>query len=240
MKSHSSSCSAALVTITNARGAGIEIVQGQVLHLVQHRTSCRAARMVEILLHLMLAVDRNRAAAGELRHIDAVQRARKADVDSVMHQPLAPHAIAQTDRGHEVDHALLQNARAHTLDHVLFAARFEHHRIDSLEMEQMSEQKPGRTAADNAYLCTHAVLQQPFHFGDQIVLTHVAGPVGALVEIVPRRSTGMRAIKNQLLVDGVLRKQILIEAAHGAAQDVFLLEVVFLVELFSSGELHLQ
>ena len=104
----------------------------------------------------------------------------------------------------------------------------------------MSEQKSRRTAADNTYLCAHAFLQQPFHFRDQIVLGHAAGPVGALVEIVPRRSAGVRAIKNQLLVDRVLREQILIEPAHGAAQYVFLLEVVFLVELFGGRELHLQ
>jgi hypothetical protein len=93
-----------------------------ILHLVQHGAPSGAARLVQIFLNLILTVDSDCAATGQIVHVDAMAGATEADIDPVVDKPLALHAIAYADFGHEIDHALFQHTGTHPVNHILFAA----------------------------------------------------------------------------------------------------------------------
>jgi len=124
----------AVVPVPDARLCGIDVVQRQVFHPVQQRTPRGAPRRVEILLDFVLAIDRDRASAGKLMHVDAMALAAEADMDAVVDESLALHALAQSDGVQQIHGALFQNARAHAIDHILFAACFEDHGVDAVQM----------------------------------------------------------------------------------------------------------
>src|SRR6185503_6031513 len=91
-------------------------------------------------------------AAGELRHIDAVTASLKTDVQLVVAQPTAADAGTDAHGRQEVDGALLQHARAHAIDHVIARTVLQDDRVDPVEVQQVPEQEPGRTGADDSYL----------------------------------------------------------------------------------------
>src|SRR5690242_21632496 len=66
----------------------------------------------QILQDLVLGVDRNDAAVGAIVQVDAVAAAIKAQLEAVVHETLAFHALAGADLGHQVDGGLLQHAGA--------------------------------------------------------------------------------------------------------------------------------
>ena len=117
----------AVVLKANARRRRIEIVQRQVFDFMQQRTSGGPPCRVQIFLQFVLTVDRDGAAAGQLVHVDAMARAAEADVDAVMDEALAPHAVAESDGVEQIDRALFEDAGADAVDHVFLAPRFEDH-----------------------------------------------------------------------------------------------------------------
>src|SRR6516225_1937262 len=66
-----------------------------------------------------------------------------------MPEPLAPQTRSDANLVEDVDAALLEDTRPHALLNVVAAAVLDHHRLDALEMEQMRQQQPGRTSADD-------------------------------------------------------------------------------------------
>ncbi len=76
-------------------------------------------------------------------------------VDAVMHQALATHALADARLVERVDRALLQHARADALFDVLAAPGFEDDGIDAAALQQLSEQQAGGAGADDGDLGTH-------------------------------------------------------------------------------------
>src|SRR5262249_58859454 len=93
-----------------------------------------------------------RAPAGQCGEIDAVAAPAEAQLDAAVYQPLAPHAIAHAALGEQVYRALLQHAGAHAALAILAAAELQHDGLDAEEMQQMREQQPGRSRADDADL----------------------------------------------------------------------------------------
>src|SRR5262245_51227496 len=86
----------------------------------------------EISDHLILAVNCDRLAAGELRHIDVMTTSIEADVQPVVAQSLTFEPLSHAHRNHQIDRALLEHARTDALDHVVAAAIFDDYRVNSV------------------------------------------------------------------------------------------------------------
>ena len=73
-------------------------------------------------------------------------------VDAVVDDSLAVHALADAGVAQKVDRALLENARADAVLDVFAAAVLEHDALDAVDLEQPREREPGRAGADDADL----------------------------------------------------------------------------------------
>ena len=142
----------AVLPKTDARRVRVEVVDAHVIDLEVQRAAGRQARLDEIVDDLVLTVDGDRAAAGELGHVDAVPRAAEGEIDAIVPQPFAREPFADANLVHQIDRALLEHARANPLDHVLPAALFEDDGVDALEMQQLPEHQSGGARADDADL----------------------------------------------------------------------------------------
>ena len=132
-----------------------------VLDLEMQPGAGRNARGDQILHHLLLPVDRDRAPSRELVEGDAMIRALEAQRDAAMDEPFAVQARTESGLAHEVDGALLEHTRAHALLNVLSAAALHHHALDAGSREQMREHEPRRSRANDAdlrLLSPHALL----------------------------------------------------------------------------------
>ena len=134
------------------RAVGLDIVDAHVIRLEQDAPARGKARCDQVLHDFLLCVHRDRAPAGQCWEIDAVATPAEAQLDAVVYQSLAPHAIAHAALVEEVNRALLQHPGAHAVLAVLAAAELQHDRLDAGEMQQMREQQPGRSRADDADL----------------------------------------------------------------------------------------
>ena len=130
-------------------------MHGDVLDLVEQRPAGREAGLDEVGDDPVLAVDRDRAAAGQLAHRDPVAPSREAELDAVMDEALRLDAAGEAGLPEHVHGALLEHARPHPLLDVLAAAVLEHDGLDALEAEQVGEQEPGRPCADDPDLGAH-------------------------------------------------------------------------------------
>jgi hypothetical protein len=99
----------------------------------------------------------------------------EAQFYSVMGKAFALHPFTDACFDQQVDGALLEQAGADSLLDVLPAARFQHHGLDALKVEQMREHQPGGSCTDDADLRARIHLSAP--------LTHVVvtstGPLAA-------------------------------------------------------------
>src|SRR3954470_6560955 len=113
------------------------------------------AELDEVLQHLVLGVDGDRAAAGEAVEVDAVAATGEAQLDAVVDEALALEALAGPDLAHQVDRALLQHAGPDRgLDRRARAA-LDDDRLDAAQVEHLREQQPRRPGADDADLGAH-------------------------------------------------------------------------------------
>jgi len=148
-----------LVRETNERLRGIKRVDADVLRLEVQRTRCFNTRVDQVSDDLVLAVDRDGLSGRELRHVDAVPSPVEADVDAFMAKPAALQPLIDTHSAEQIHGALFEHAGADAVNHVLSAAVFDDDGIDAHEMQDMPEQQPGWTGADDAYLSAamHAI-----------------------------------------------------------------------------------
>src|SRR5207244_7179103 len=113
----------------------------------------------QVLDHFLLAVDRD-PFAGQAAKVDAVLLAGKAQLDAVVHEALADHALAYAGRGEQICRPLFQDAGPDSALDVVAAAPFENDGGDALPVEEMGEHEPGRTRGDDADLGSrHPILQ---------------------------------------------------------------------------------
>ena len=145
----------ALVPEADGRALAREVVHAHVLDLEQERRAARDPRRDQVLDDLGLAVDDDAAALREIAQRDAVAPARELQLDAVVDEALALHALAHARSRQQVDRALLEHPGADALLDVLAAARLEHDRVDALELQQAGEHETGRAGADDADLCPH-------------------------------------------------------------------------------------
>ena len=142
----------------------VEAVRGHILDLEQERSAGLDAGGDQVLHDLLLAVDRDAAAAGELVERDPVPTATEAQLHAVVHEPLALEALAHAHLDQELDRALLQHTGADAPLDVLAVAGLEDHGLDPLEVKELPEDKPRRARADDSnlragdVLCAHGVV----------------------------------------------------------------------------------
>jgi len=87
--------------------------------LEMNDAACTKAKRDQVLQHLMLCVNRDRATVSEIVKVNSVTAATKAQLDAVVDEAFAFQALACADLDHEVDGRLLEYARAdRSLDRV--------------------------------------------------------------------------------------------------------------------------
>ncbi len=84
--------------------------------------------------------------------------ALESQLDTVMDEPFASQAIANTGCDEQIDGALLEHAGTHALFDVLTAAPLDDNRLDAFEVEQVRQHQSRRAGADNPDLCPHSAI----------------------------------------------------------------------------------
>ena len=87
----------------------------------------------EVFDHFALAVDGDRT-AGQIREINAMRAAAESQVDTVMHETLALHPLADSYFGEQVSSGLFEKPGANALLTIFPTVYFEHNGVDTLEM----------------------------------------------------------------------------------------------------------
>ena len=93
---------------------------------MEEGASGRATGGDEILHDSVLAVDRDRAATGELAHRDPVALSVEAQLDPVMDEPFPLQPVGEARGAEDVDGSLLEHPGPDARDHVLLGAVLEH------------------------------------------------------------------------------------------------------------------
>ena len=138
-----------------ARPLGLEVVDGHVVDLEQERRAGVEPRSDQVLDDLGLPVDDDAAPARQIAERNAVALAVELELDAVVDDPLALHALPDAGLDEQVGRPLLEHAGADAVLDVLAAAVLEHDRLDALAFEQARERQPGRAGADDADLRPH-------------------------------------------------------------------------------------
>ena len=79
----------------------------------------------------VLAINRDRASARELKHIDAMAASIESQLDSMMNEPQLLHAFRHADFTHQIRRALFEHTRADAFLTVFPAAILHDDRLDS-------------------------------------------------------------------------------------------------------------
>jgi hypothetical protein len=155
----------AVVAVAQRRLVGVDALWRHVLGPEQERRAGFDASGDQVLNDLLLAVNRDAAAVGQLVERDSVALAAEAQLNAVVHEPLPLEALAHAHLEQEVDGALLEHAGADAALYVVAVASLEDDRLDALEMQELPEhqaRRPGSHDSDlraGDVLCAHGVVQ---------------------------------------------------------------------------------
>ena len=129
-----------------------ERVQLDLVGFVDDLSAGCVARRVEILGDRGLAIGHH-ALAGEFLGVDEEPRpAFPGDGRTVMGMAFAVHARAEPDLAQQRDGAGLEHPGADAPEHVGTALPFQDDAVDAVAMEDVRQEQPGRTAADDRHL----------------------------------------------------------------------------------------
>ena len=103
----------------------------------------------------MLGVERDHAPVGKVFEIDPVRASVEAQVEAVMHEAFALHALTGADLVHEVDRRLLEDGRPDGLLNLGTRAAFEDDALDPAQMQQMGKQQARGPRSDDTDLRPH-------------------------------------------------------------------------------------
>ncbi len=84
--------------------------------------------------------------------IDSLAPAFVGDVDALVDLALAVHSLADLRLAHERGEAVLQHARTDAPEHIIPGTPFQHHVVDTPQVQELREEKSRRAAADDADL----------------------------------------------------------------------------------------
>ena len=127
-----------------------------VVDLEEERRAGLEPRGDQVLDDLGLAVDHDRAAAGQVAERDAVALAVELQLDPVVDDALRAACRSPTPAlDQQVGRALLEHAGTDPVLDVVAAAALEDHGLDAGPLEQPAERQPGRAGADDPDLRPH-------------------------------------------------------------------------------------
>ncbi len=131
------------------------IVDGEVARLADDLQPSAWCGGEQVAGDLGLAIDGD-VAAGERLEVDADQPVVGGQVEAVLYQPLGvyPHVDAQP--AHQTRRHRLQHAGADAPLDIGLRLTLDDHRVDAFRLEQMAEQQPRRSGADDDDLTRHA------------------------------------------------------------------------------------
>ena len=105
----------ACLAVVDLRSGRVGFVHMQRFGFEQELTAGFEAGGDQVLDDLLLAVHGDRSATGQFGERDAVSLTFEAQLDAVMHQPLALHAPTHAHGTQQVDGSLFEDASAHPL-----------------------------------------------------------------------------------------------------------------------------
>ena len=120
----------------DGRTVAVDVAHAHVVRLEDDLVAGGEARGDEILHDLVLAVDGDGAAAGELAQGDAVAHAVELEVEPLVDEPFAVHALAHADAAQQVDRRLLEHAGAQPVLDVGAVASLDDDRVYALAGQQ--------------------------------------------------------------------------------------------------------
>src|SRR5262245_13651161 len=148
---------AAAITKADLRPRSGHVGEAHVVDLKQDLGALREPFRHQILDHLLLAVDGD-ALANQLAKIDVVQLATEAEMNAVVREAFALHALADAGVDQEIARPLLDQAGADAALDIITAAVLDDDRVDALAMEEMREHQARGPGTDYTDLCTHIAL----------------------------------------------------------------------------------
>ena len=138
-------------------GAAIDAVRCHVDRVPHQFDTARDGAVEQVAHDLLLAIDRHRGTAGQLRQIDAEHRAVAADVRASVHDPFPLQPVGQAKLPEQVSGDALQHAGADTAFDIGAVAPFHHHAGHAAPVQHVRQEETGRTGADDGDLRTHAL-----------------------------------------------------------------------------------
>jgi hypothetical protein len=145
---------AAAMTEANFRICSGDVVQTDVIDLKKNLATISKSLCDQILDDLLLAIDGD-ALADQLAKVDLVERAVETEMNAIVREPLALHALAHTGVDQEIARPLLDQPGADAALDIVAAAILNDDGVDALEMQKMREHEAGGPGTDNSDLCTH-------------------------------------------------------------------------------------
>src|SRR5215213_8292981 len=137
------------------RARGIQVVHTHRRGLEDYGAARLQAGSVEVLDHLLLAVDHDLAPAGEVGEVDAVADPAEAQLDPVVDRPLPVHSLPHARLAQELRGGVLQHPGPDGGLDLLAASELEHHRFYALQVQEVREQRRRWPASHDPYLCAH-------------------------------------------------------------------------------------
>ena len=117
----------------------------------------RQAARNQVLQNLVLRVDDNPLAVGQLLNVEVKPLAIPLQSDAVVEMTFAHHALAQSQFVQQRHHPVFQNAGADCRLHLRAVAGFQVDRVDPGTVKEVGQEQPRRARADNSHLSAHRV-----------------------------------------------------------------------------------
>ncbi|SVK54358.1 Uncharacterised protein [Acinetobacter baumannii] len=144
------------MTVVNLGLRAVQRLQFNLLHLEKQMALRRQTRGDQVFQDFVLRINGD-GALGQSGQIDAVLPATERQADPLMPRPFPPHPLPQSGLLEQIDGPLFEHPGANGRFHRLPAARFQHHRFHTLQVQQMGQHQAGRTGADDHNLCAHSM-----------------------------------------------------------------------------------
>ena len=139
---------------------GVEVVDADVGGVVDGGRARRETRVHQVLGDFGLPVDDD-VATGKRGQVHAVPPPAEEHIEPVVYQAFPRHALAHTRLAQQVHGPLLEHAGTDAAQDVLRAPAFDDERLDASPLEQLPQEEPRRTGADDGYLDAAGVQRRP-------------------------------------------------------------------------------
>src|SRR5262249_12485154 len=144
----------AVGAIAHTRRIAGNIVHAHALRRIDSRSARGGTSVHEIFGDFGLAVDHD-GLAGQLFERQPMTRPVDADLHALMDETIGMHARADTGFIQQIHRDLFDNAGAHAAEYVVGGLSLQDDIVDASTLQELAEEQPGRTGADNDDLGSH-------------------------------------------------------------------------------------